>query len=430
MVYGYSIVFATVVASLALWVFEMARAGQLHTNPWVYPAKVGSHGTLMLMCWAFILSTRFRIVESLFGGLDRVYRAHRVIGEIAFFLIFLHPIFLAVAFTDSIGEFAAYLWFSTDPVRNTGLVALIAFAVLVVLSIYWKIRYHIWKRTHDLFGVLLVLVLIHAAISGGEMARYPVLTAWYGSWSAAALAAYVYIRVLYRFVGPQYDVVVSGVELRADDITEVFLKPVGRRMKFDAGQFIYVSFDSDAVTGEPHPFSVSSPPEDPTLRLSIKRLGDWTGDVHRIRAGERARVWGPYGHFGRVLREYPALPVVMIGGGVGVTPLLSIIGSAAFAQRPGEAVLIYSTPTAAKQVYADELTARAEALPSLRVVLHRSDDEGFITTDYLRATVDRPLREFIWMLCGPDPMIESICAQLQQEGVPSRQVSHELFSIR
>ncbi|MCD8482949.1 MAG: ferric reductase-like transmembrane domain-containing protein [Verrucomicrobia bacterium] len=109
--YGYSVVFGSVVASLALWVFEMWRAGSLHTNPWIYPAKVGSHGTLILMCWAFILATRFRPVERLFGGLDKVYRAHRVIGETAFFLIFLHPIFLAIAKTDSTGVFFATFGF-------------------------------------------------------------------------------------------------------------------------------------------------------------------------------------------------------------------------------------------------------------------------------------------------------------------------------
>ncbi|TVS04771.1 MAG: hypothetical protein EA423_07300, partial [Phycisphaerales bacterium] len=67
-VYGYAVVFGTVVLSIALWLFEMARAGEMHTNPWIYPAKVGSHGTLILMCWAFILATRFRPIEHLFGG--------------------------------------------------------------------------------------------------------------------------------------------------------------------------------------------------------------------------------------------------------------------------------------------------------------------------------------------------------------------------
>lgn len=429
-VYGYSVVFGTVVLSIGLWLLEMARAGEMHTNPWIYPAKVGSHGTLILMCWAFILATRFRPVEHLFGGLDQVYKAHRVIGETAFFLIFLHPIFLAVARADSLSGFARYLWFSDDWARNTGILALAAFAVLVALSIYWKIPYNKWKRTHDLFGLVLVLVAVHALLGRGEMVKYPVLTVWYASWTAVGLTAYIYIRVLYRFIGPQYDVVTREVQKRQGDITEVYLEPVGRPMRFQAGQFLYVSFDSDAVTREPHPFSISSPPEAPTLRLSIKRLGDWTSDVHRIRPGERARVWGPYGHFGRVLQEQPHLPAVMIGGGVGITPILSIIGSEAFAQRQESGVVIYSVPNKAKQTHAEEILSRADQLPNLRAVMHLSDEAGYIDLDYLRETLERPLRDYVWMLCGPVVMTDSIEARLKSDGVRPKQILIEAFDIR
>ncbi|MCC5785898.1 MAG: ferric reductase-like transmembrane domain-containing protein [Phycisphaerales bacterium] len=429
-VYGYSVVFGTVLLSIGLWLLEMARAGEMHTDPWIYPAKVGSHGTLILMCWAFILATRFGPIERLFGGLDQVYKAHRIIGETAFFLIFLHPIFLAVSFSDSLSGFARYLWFSDDWARNTGILALAAFAVLVVLSIYWKIPYKKWKRTHDLFGLVLVLVAVHALLGRGEMVKYPVLTAWYASWTAVGLTAYIYIRVLYRFVGPQYDFVTTDVQKRKAEVTEVYLEPVGRPMRFEAGQFLYVSFDSDAVTREPHPFSISSPPEAPTLRLSIKRLGDWTSDVHHIRPGERARVWGPYGHFGRVLQEQPDLPAVMIGGGIGITPMLSIIGSEAFAQRKESSVVIYSVPYEAKQVYADEITTRAEQLPNLRAVTHLSDETGYIDLDYLRETLERPLRDYVWMLCGPTAMTRSIEAQLKAEGVRIKQILIEAFDIR
>ncbi|MFU8828161.1 MAG: ferric reductase-like transmembrane domain-containing protein [Phycisphaerales bacterium] len=430
MLRGYAVVFGTVVLSIGLWLIEMARAGEMHTNPWIYPAKVGSHGTLILMCWAFILATRFRPIEQLFGGLDKVYKAHRVIGETAFFLIFLHPIFLAIARSDSLAGFAGYLWFSDDWARNTGILAFAAFAILVVLSIYWKIAYQRWKRTHDLFGLVLVLIAIHALLGRGEMVKYPLLTVWYASWTVLGLAAYVYIRVLYRFIGPQYNMVTAEVRQRPDEITEVYLKPVGRRMQFEAGQFLYLSYDSDAVTSEPHPFSISSPPEEPNLRLTIKRLGDWTGDVHRIRPGERARVWGPYGHFGKALQEQPDVPMVMIAGGVGITPFLSIIRSEAFAHRKEVGVLIYSVPHQAKQVYADEITSRAAQLPNLRAVMHLSDEAGYIDQNYLRETLDRPLPDYAWMLCGPDEMTDSIQAQLEEDGVRPEQILIESFDIR
>jgi predicted ferric reductase len=166
--FGYAAVAASLAITYALWLGAMGAADEWYDNPWNYPAKVGSHGTLILMCWAFILATRFRWVERLFGGLDKVYEAHRHIGESAFILIFLHPVFLAVAHADSVAEFLRYLWFSGNWVRNTGLIALAIFILLVVLSIYSKLAYHLWKRSHDFFGALLVLIVVHAVLANGD----------------------------------------------------------------------------------------------------------------------------------------------------------------------------------------------------------------------------------------------------------------------
>jgi predicted ferric reductase len=68
--FGYATAAASLAITYALWLGAMGAADEWYDNPWKYPAKVASHGTLILMCWAFILATRLRIVEWLFGGLD------------------------------------------------------------------------------------------------------------------------------------------------------------------------------------------------------------------------------------------------------------------------------------------------------------------------------------------------------------------------
>ena len=427
---GYGLLAATMLIGLGLWIGSLWVADAWYESAWKYPAKVGSHTTLMLMCWAFILATRFRPVEWLFGGLDKVYKAHRHVGEAAFFLIWLHPVFLAVAFSEDVAGFFRYLWFSGDWIRNTGIIALAAFTLLVVLSIHVKIAYHRWKRTHDFFGLLLVLIVVHAVISGGEIMTFPLLTMWHGAWVAVGLMAYIYIRLLYRFVGPQYDVVTAEVASIGDNITEIHLDPVGRPMKFHPGQFLYISFDSDAVSREPHPFSISSPPESSRLRLSIKRLGDWTGEMNRIKKGEPARVWGPYGHFAETLLERPDAPAVLIGGGIGITPFLSIVRSQVFAGRTGDTTLIYSAPTSEKLVYAKEIEKTAAHLPHFRFVRHVSDDEGFIDRDYLENLLDRSLSEHAFLLCGPAAMTDTFQTFLPKAGVPRKQIILEDFNIR
>ena len=428
--FGYAIVAASLAITYALWLGAMGAADEWYQNPWKYPAKVGSHGALILMCWAFVLATRFRPVEWMFGGLDKVYKAHRHIGECAFFLIFLHPVFLAVAHAGSVPAFLRYLWFSGNWVRDTGLVALAMFILLVVLSIYVKIAYHRWKRSHDLFGVLLALIVLHAVLANGEMMRHPVLMVWHGTWVTLAFAAYVYIRVFYRRFGPLYDYAVESVDEVGDAITEILLRPIGRSLRPAPGQFIYVSFDADAVNKEPHPFSISSAPEAPHLRLSIKRLGDWTQNVAQIKPGKSGRVWGPYGHFTRLSLAQPLMPLVMIGGGIGITPFLSLAASEAFARRAGRSTLIYAVPDRSSAVYLDELRVHGDALPNFALIVHYSDEAGYMDRVYLEGVLEDPIPDCLFLVCGPPPLMVAIRSLLRDAGVGARQIVMEDFEIR
>lgn len=428
--FGYAAVAASLVITYALWLGAMGAADEWYDNPWNYPAKFGSHGTLILMCWAFILATRSRWVERLFGGLDKVYQAHRHIGETAFFLIFMHPVFLAVAHADSVSDFFRYGWFSGDWVRNTGLIALAVFILLVVLSIYAKIAYHRWKLSHHFFGALLVLIIVHAVLANGEIMRYPVLWLWHGAWVALALSAFAYIRVFYRWFGPLYDYTIESVNDVGDAITEIILKPTRRALRPGPGQFIYVSFEADAVNKEPHPFSLSSSPEAAHLRLSIKQLGDWTQDVANIKPGKSGRVWGPYGQFTHLALAQPLMPLVMIGGGIGITPFLSLVASEAFARRGGPSTLVYATPDRPSAVYLEELSTRKSALPHFKLVTHFSDEAGYVDRAFLESVVDQPFLECLFMICGPPPLMEAIRTLLTDAGVRARQISIEDFEIR
>jgi len=428
--FGYAAVVASLAITYALWLGAMGAADEWYDDPWKYPAKVGSHGTVILMCWAFFLATRFRALEWLFGGLDKVYKAHRHIGEASFFLIFLHPVFLAVGHADSVAGFFRYWWFSENWVRNTGLIALGIFILLVVLSLSSKIAYHRWKRSHDFFGVLLLLIVVHAVLANGEIMRYPVLRFWHGTWVLLALASYAYIRVFYRRFGPLYDYTVESVDEIGDAITEIVLQPQGRALRPAPGQFIYVSFDADAVNKEPHPFSISSSPEAAHLRLSIKRLGDWTQDVAQIKPGKSGRVWGPYGHFANLALAQPLMPLVMIGGGIGITPFLSLVASEAFAGRAGQSTLVYAIPDRPSAVYVEELRSREAALPQLALHVHYSDEAGYVDRAYLESVVEQPLLDCLFMICGPPPLLAAVRKLLADAGVSARQISVEDFEIR
>ena len=80
------------------------------------------------------------------------------------------------------------------------------------------------------------------------------------------------------------------------------------------------------VSSEEHPFTISSAPgDDGCLAFTVKASGDYTRALRQAVQGDRARVDGPYGRFSYVLRTQPGQPLLLIAGGVGITPMLSML---------------------------------------------------------------------------------------------------------
>ena len=428
--WGYAVIATTTVLSLLIWLGSMWYFDEWYDEPFTYVAKVGSMGATTLICWTFILSTRISVVERLFGGLDKVYKAHRHVGQTAFFLILLHPLFLALRLLPEWQQFLSFFWFSGDWVRNSGIIALLLFFALVSVSLWISLRYHVWKQTHHFFGLVLIVVIVHMIVANAEIMTFPVLRAWFFAWLAIAVLCYAYIRLLYRWIGPLYDYEVVATTERGD-IIEISLKPVRprRRLRHRPGQFIYISFDTDAVSAEPHPFSISSPPEEPHLRISVKELGDWTSGLDSLRGGERARIWGPYGKFGDNLAADPDLDPVLIAGGIGLTPFLSMITDDQLLHETDRTIyLIYSVETPDEAIYHDDIESLNLDPDRFVYVPHSSDDDGFLDATTIADKVGG-LDGKTFLICGPAPMMESIADDLKKHGVGIERIATEDFSV-
>jgi predicted ferric reductase len=169
------------------------------------------------MCCTIVLSTRWRFLERFFGGLDKVYQVHKRLGRWSFFLILFHPVFIAVDRLPDVPAFFRAMWLYQPEGdlylwgQNFGVLALIGFAILVTLTLWVKIAYHRWKRTHEFFGLVLVIIIAHIFLVNADVARYPVLTVWLYAFLGLALCSFLYIRFLYRYLGPRFGYYVWGI---------------------------------------------------------------------------------------------------------------------------------------------------------------------------------------------------------------------------
>lgn len=206
-------------------------------------------------------------------------------------------------------------------------------------------------------------------------------------------------------------------------------RPAG--FTFQPGQFITVRLEIDGrdVT---RCYSISSSPEATAyLEISVRRQGLVSEALHRtVRAGGTLRMMGPLGSF-----VYPSgdeRPLVMIAGGVGITPIVSMIRHALATEPSRRVTLLYSARNDAEFAFGEELLALARRHHQFTV--HRASSAsgnaavypGRIDATLLGATVP-DLAQSIVCMCGPGAMIGSMQVLLASLGVPPSQVRFELF---
>jgi len=207
-----------------------------------------------------------------------------------------------------------------------------------------------------------------------------------------------------------------------------------------AGQFVSISIMRHDGWSEPHPFTIAGAPEDPFLRLTIKKAGQFTSAIPDLKPGTEVRCMGPIGLFCKDIDTKPA--VVMMAGGVGITPFLSVLRHFRNIKAKNIAILFWVNKTMEEVFATDEIQAMTRDL-TLRVIycLSRADDvEGYYRQEYPGVFYEKgrlsadilsrhwAAKEASFYLCGPPPMMESALAEVGSLGVDQSAVEREHFS--
>ena len=451
---------------LSLWIGSKWFEDDWFENPWKYPAKAASLSATSLMCLTVILSTRARILERWFGGLDKMYQAHKHLGRWAFYIICFHPLFLAMDRASEPAEFLRFFLpregFSAPALGHTSGVILFALMfLLIALTLWFPPRYHIWKRSHEWFGAVLIIICAHIWWLDADIPAYPLLTAVMGLLLCAALLSFVYIRFLYRFIGPKYRYAVDKVE-KIGAILELTFSPLDTKMNFWPSQFVYLVVHKKGISPEPHPYSIACGYNlEARFKLGIKQEGDHTRTLDLLESGDRATVYGPYGCFSRAFLQ-SRRDCLFIGGGIGITPFLGMWHVALHSEErlPESDVpmelkqmhpeiirtwksprvhLIYVCRNPEDASFDDDI--RMEVLTSIHrgfsalekrghvYDLYLSGEKGRITGEIIRQMLRRDLLNRDIFLCGPTLMIDDLHAQFREMGVPEKQIHIEDFNL-
>jgi ferredoxin-NADP reductase len=206
------------------------------------------------------------------------------------------------------------------------------------------------------------------------------------------------------------------------------------------GQFLSLTVRPGGKDAQPVRRSytiASSPTERDYLEITVKRIeqGQMSNYLHeRVKEGDQLEIAAPFGSFTFTGRE--AHSIVLIGGGVGITPLMTVIRYLTDHGWPKDIFLLYSCRTSRDFIFREELEYLQRRYANLHVVASMTRAAG---TEWMGPT-GRLIKELIAQnvsniaarrvhLCGPPPMMEAMQTILAELGVPKEQIKTESFTL-
>lgn len=393
-------------------------------NPWLFLSQLFSLIGTLLLCFTFVLGSRARFLEAVFGGLDKVIKIHHMLGGISFVLLLHHPLFLAVQVLPNYALASKYLFFSSNAIYNYGVMALYGMILLLLLTLVIRLPYDVWIRTHDMFGIVLFFASLHIFFISSDVSRYLPLRIWMFVNLSIAAFFYIYKIFLYKWFGPRYGYSVEKVN-QVGEVLEIYLTPDNESVKFKPGQFGFVSFEKEGL-GEEHPFSFSSSPDDSIIRFSVKILGDYTLKLKHLTIGDKCSVWGAYGKFYYGFDSKN--DVVCIAGGIGITPFVSLITYELNHIKDRKIYLFYSTRIENDAVYHDYFVEMQSKLPNL-IYCPNFGSNNRLNCEIILKETNNFLNKLFY-ICGPTPMMHGLANLLKLNGVKTKNIIFEDFNFK
>ena len=210
--------------------------------------------------------------------------------------------------------------------------------------------------------------------------------------------------------------------------------PANSEINFYPGQFFMVSFPNDPEIKTARAYSIaSSPQQKKYLEIALNKVGPFTAKMFELKPGDQLKFKGPYGKF--YFSEEMKNSLVLIGGGVGITPLIGIIRHCTDKKLGNKIKLIYSVKTADEIIYKNELEGLKAANQNFDYVVTVTKDEENQNWKGERGRIDIILLgenvenapENIYFLCGSNEFVHDIIGLLEAIGVKRDQMKTDVW---
>ena len=437
---------ASMAAAVALWLADGGAASisspaSAVTAAGIVAGLVGMDLVLLML----LLAARIPLIDRTIGH-DRALEFHRVLGKPSLYLLLAHGLLVAVGYgmaegLDPVSESVA-LWVLVPDMwlAFVSMGLFIAVVVTSLVAVRRRFPYEFWYAVHLLTYVAVGTSIPHQFSVGGLFAE-GTWQRWY--WLAICAvtgAALLYFRVVQPLAATsRHRLTVSRVWSIAPGVVNIEM--TGRqlnRLTGNGGRFFVWRFLARGLWWHSHPFSLSAEPlaAGPdgagTLRITVRNLGRGSAQLASLRPGTKVAVEGPYGLFGTAARSRDK--VVLIGAGIGITPLRALLETTPFAH--GDATVLLRGSTEQELYLSDELLeiCRRRGVRLFHLIGPRArwDSRSWLPADAVRsgyslAAYAPDIAEADVYICGPNRWAGNVIAEARAAGAGAEQIHHERF---
>ena len=388
-------------------------------------------GTYFAIVGIFLVA-RIPFVERGVGH-DRLVTWHRKLGPWSLYLIGAHVFLIVLGFAGQDGiplykELWTFLntfdwmWFAL-----AGFILMNLAGITSYKKARAKMSYETWWLVHILTYAAVAASFMHQIVNGSMFIGHPLNKAyWIGLYVAMAFAI-----GYWRFWVPiwrslKVNLRVQKVVVEGPGVISVIMKGHNLdRLAAQGGQFFGWRFLSKGHFLMSHPYSLSAAPTKTHLRITVKDLGDHSKTLAFIKPGTRVFVEGPYGAFTAGRSTSPH--VVLIGGGVGITPVRALMDEFAGGAQIDVIFRASSEEDLVLKAEMDYLANRSDGSIRIHYLVGPRKDHPMDARS-LRMLVPQIADSDIY-ICGPEPLVSAVRKAAVDLGVPKNRFHDEVFAF-
>jgi ferredoxin-NADP reductase/DMSO/TMAO reductase YedYZ heme-binding membrane subunit len=375
-------------------------------------------------------------------GQDGLARTHRLVGFTSFSLLWAHIVLITLGYAAGtpVGLWGTIVDFVLNyPGMLLAVAGTVALCMVVVTSLKLarrRLRYESWHLIH-LYGYLGAgLALPHQLWTGQDfLASHASTVTWWTLYAASA-GAVLWFRVGVPLVrSARADLRVVSVRSEGGGITSVLVGGPGvARLAVRPGQFFQWRFLDGTGWTRANPYSLSAAPDGRHLRITAADVGDGSARLATLRPGTRVLVEGPYGRLHAGVRTRSK--VLLLGAGIGITPLRSILEG--LDQQTRDVVVVHRARDAGQLVLQGELSDLAARRGGRYVTVTgprlRGRQETWLPAAAAPLTDAQALAQLVpdvaerdVFLCGAPAWMDAAKQAALDCGVPADQIHLERF---